>query len=92
MQGMVTVNNVDSYKAACLAGLGICQSPLVSVTKELKSGTLIEVLPNFLPQPMKIKIVYLQRRLLSKRVRVFMDWMEPLLKDYIRQNSDRMIR
>ena len=83
MTGVITVNNVDSYKAACLAGLGICQNPQVGILNLLKSGSLIEVLPKFRAEPMKLKIVYLQRGITSKRVMVFIDWLEQNLKDYI---------
>ncbi len=87
MAGMITVNTVDSYKAACLAGLGICQNPINGIAKELESGALVEVLPKFRAEPFKVKMVYPQRRMLSKRVKVFMDWLEPLLKEHIQQRQ-----
>ena len=80
MPGALTVNNVDAYTAGCLAGLGICQDPLGVVEKFLKSGALVEVLPKFRPEPMPVKIVYPQRKLLSKRMRVFLDWLVPAVK------------
>ncbi len=80
MGGFITVNSADAYKAACLAGLGICQTPRIGVADELKSGMLTEILPNFRAEPMLLKLVYPQRRMLAKRVRVFIDWLEPVIK------------
>ncbi len=80
MGGFISVNSADSYKAACLAGLGICQTPHIAVVNELKSGSLKEILPEFRAEPIPLKLVYPQRRMLAKRVRVFIDWLEPVLK------------
>jgi DNA-binding transcriptional LysR family regulator len=81
MKGIVAVNSVMSYGDACFAGLGIAQLPLIGTRKHLKDGSLIEVLPKNRAQPYKMKLVYHERRLLSQRVRVFMDWLEKILKD-----------
>lgn len=82
MQGFITVNNTVAYTAACLAGLGIAQIPKPGVKSYLKSGRLVEVLPQYHAEPMNIKLVYPQRRLLAKRVRVFMEWIEPLVEEH----------
>lgn len=82
--GIVTVNSIDAYKAACTAGLGICQIPRISVAAELKDRTLVELLPQFRAEPMPVKLVFPQRRMLAKRVRVFMDWLEPILQEHFR--------
>lgn len=83
MKSVITVSNIDAYRAACLAGLGICQNPKPGIKKLLESGALIEILPKHRPQSMSLKIVYPQRRFLAKRVRAFIDWVEPLVKDFI---------
>lgn len=83
MGGVITVNNIIAYQAACLAGLGIIQCPRVGVRGPLARGELVEVLPEIVAEPMLLKLVYPQRRMLAKRVRVFMDWIEPILKAYL---------
>ncbi len=83
MPGIVTVNNTETYTAACLAGFGISQNPLGVVAKHLKSGALVEVLPKFKAEPMKISLVYPHQRLMPKRVRAFMDWLEAAFKEII---------
>jgi DNA-binding transcriptional LysR family regulator len=83
MKSVITVASVDAYKAAGLAGLGILQNPFLGVRGYLKSGALLEVLPKFRPAPGRgAKIVYPQRRYLAKRVRAFIEWVEPVLQAY----------
>jgi DNA-binding transcriptional LysR family regulator len=79
MRGQVTVNNAEAYVAAAVAGLGLIQTPVTSLEEELASGRLVEVLPRLRARPMPVSILYPHRRQLSRRVRVFMDWLEGLL-------------
>ncbi|MBO9667437.1 MAG: LysR family transcriptional regulator [Bdellovibrio sp.] len=83
MKSKITVNNVDAYTAACLAGLGIIQAPLVGARELLKSKKLEEVLPKMKVEPMQVSIVYPHRRNLAKRVQIFIEWVEKVLKDYV---------
>jgi DNA-binding transcriptional LysR family regulator len=83
MKSIITVSSIDSYRAAALAGLGICQNPQNGVRKFLKSGELVEILPKFKPKPFQLKIVYPQQRFLAKRVRAFIDWVDPLIKKHL---------
>lgn len=91
MKSCITVSSVDAYKAAALAGLGICQNPRVGIRKHLERGELIEILPKFRPEPGRgAKIVYPQRRFLAKRVRAFIEWVTPVLQKYFAgQDGDR---
>lgn len=83
MKSVISVATIDAYKAAALAGLGICQNPKIGVRQYLKTGKLVEVLPAFRPRPTTgAKIVFPQRRLLSKRVRAFIEWVTPVLRNY----------
>jgi DNA-binding transcriptional LysR family regulator len=82
MAGNVTVNNVDAYEGACLGGLGIIQAPLLGVSELLASGQLHSLLPDHLPPPMPISLLYAQRRHQPQRVRVFMQWLEGLLSEH----------
>lgn len=84
MRSLISVSNIEAYKAACLAGFGICQNPEPGVRKYLASGELIEVLPKFRAKSSQLKIVYPQRRFEAKRVRAFIDWVDPLLRQYLK--------
>ena len=83
MQGAITVNNADAYTAACLAGLGIIQAPIVGVHLLMKQGLLAEVFPQHVAPAMPLTLLYANRRNLSKRVRVVMDWMAEVVADYV---------
>ena len=74
MQNSLTVNSAVAYDAACLAGLGLIQVPLMGVRRLLESGALIEVLKDFQAAPMPVSLVYANRRNLPRRVREFMEW------------------
>jgi len=79
MPSVLTVNSVDAYQAACLAGLGMIQVPAAGERSLLDSGRLVEVLPDYPAEPMPVSLVYPQRRHLPQRVRAFMDWVAEIL-------------
>lgn len=83
MAGNVTVNNALAYQSACLAGLGIIQVPAPGVRALLASGQLIAILPQYEARPMPLSLVYANRRNLSGRVRVVMDWLAEVLEGYL---------
>ena len=83
MRGVVTVNDAGAYRAACLAGLGIIQAPAVVLRRLIDEGRLVEVLPGFRQAPMPVTLLYAHRRNLSKRVRVFMQWLTEALAVYL---------
>ena len=82
MAGEVTVNNSEAYQLACRAGLGIIQVPRVGVRELLASGELVEILKEWPAEPMSIGLLYPQRRNLSRRVQVFLDWAAGLIESY----------
>lgn len=83
MAGVLTVNNTVAYEASCLAGLGIVQCPLAGIKPYLETGQLVEILPDYLAEPMPLKLVYPYRRRQAKRLRVFVEWLEPLIARYL---------
>lgn len=81
--GVVTVNSTESYHAACLAGLGIIQAPRIGVREALRSGKLVEVLPQYRARPMPVSLIWPHRRNLSRRVHLFMAWLSEIMKEYV---------
>jgi DNA-binding transcriptional LysR family regulator len=79
MRGAITVNSGEAYSAAALAGLGIIQVPRLGARVALAAGTLVEVLPECVAEPMPVTLLYAQRRHLPRRVAAFMDWMAALV-------------
>jgi len=80
LPGAVSVNNVQAYHGAGLAGLGLIQAGLSSLKPYLANGELIEVLPGLRPAPLPVSVVVAHRQNLSRRVRVFIDWLEQILQ------------
>ncbi len=83
LKSFMTVNNTESYLGACLAGLGIIQAPESGLREYLKRQELVEIRPRLNADPMKVCLIYPHKRNLPKRVKVFMEWMEEVIKDYI---------
>jgi DNA-binding transcriptional LysR family regulator len=80
VRGRVTVNSAEAYIACCLAGLGLIQIPAYDVNHHLDTGELVEVMPTHRAAPMPMNLLYPHRRHLSRRLQVFADWLEQLLK------------
>lgn len=83
MAGNITVNNSDAYSAACLAGFGMAQIPRIGAQDYLAQGKLVEVLKDYRAEAMPVSLIYPNRRNLSRRVQVFMDWITMLMNDYV---------
>ena len=81
MQSRVSVNNVDAYRNACVVGLGIMQAPYLGARRMIKEGKLVEVLKDFRAPAMPVSLLYPHRRNLSKRVRIFMDWLSESIQE-----------
>ncbi len=79
----VEVNNAESYIACCLAGLGLIQVPRFDVQHLLADGRLVEVLPDCRPAPMPVSLLYPHRRQRSRRLQVFIEWSETLLRPHL---------
>ncbi|SEE64610.1 LysR family transcriptional regulator [Pseudomonas migulae] len=89
----VSVNSADGYLAACEAGYGLVQAPYYHVARRIREGNLIEVLRDLPPPGMSLTALYPPHRQLSRRVRVFVDWMIELCaqpgNDFFRDQSAR---
>lgn len=76
----VVVNNAENYIACCLAGLGLIQIPRFDVQHLLDSGDLVEVMPTHRAAPMPVSLLYPHRRQRSRRLMVFLEWFEALMR------------
>ena len=83
LPGALHVNSVQTYEAAGLAGIGLMQAALSGIRRHFESGALIEILPDFRPEPLDVSLVVAHRNNLSRRVRAFMTWIEELLTPYL---------
>lgn len=83
LPGIITVNNSDAYEACCLAGLGMIQVPAIGVQHLLDDGQLVEVLPDHPAQSMPVSLLFSHRRNRYRRVQVFADWLDDILRPYL---------
>jgi len=70
----LTVDAVESYNAAALLGLGLIQSPRYAKDEAFAQGMLVAVLEDTPPSPTPVSLLFSSGRMLSPRVRVFIDW------------------
>jgi DNA-binding transcriptional LysR family regulator len=87
MQCSVTVNATDAYAAACRAGLGIVQVPLIGVRDELASGELVEILPEHRCPPMPVVLLHTHGRRPPHRVRAVVRWIADVIAPHLRSTA-----
>jgi len=83
LRGRVCVNSAEAYIACCLAGLGLIQIPAYDVRLHLEAGEMVEVMPNHRAEPLPMTLLYPHRQHLSRRLQVFVDWLEALLRQQL---------
>jgi DNA-binding transcriptional LysR family regulator len=74
------VDDGAGYLAAALAGLGIAPIFEHLAQDSLDKGSLYPVLAEWKSQPVPIKVAYQATRHVSKRLRVFIDWLVQLFE------------
>ncbi|HTP26504.1 MAG TPA: LysR substrate-binding domain-containing protein [Anaeromyxobacteraceae bacterium] len=80
IEPVLSINQVDGVLAACVQGLGCVRVLGYQVAELLAAGVLRRVLGECEPTPVPISVVYSHSRLLSSRVRAFVDWAVPRLR------------
>jgi DNA-binding transcriptional LysR family regulator len=79
MRSVITVNTADSFRTACIAGLGIIQCPILGVRALIEDGVLVEILPQLAAEPMPVSIVHPHGRRVPKRVRAVTSWLASVI-------------
>jgi len=83
MQSAIVVNGTDAYQAACLAGLGLIQVPVLSGMPLVDEGQLVEVMPAFAAAPMPVSLLYPHRRQVAPRVHAVLEWLTQVVTSYL---------
>ncbi|WP_309667279.1 substrate binding domain-containing protein [Tabrizicola sp.] len=73
VSGRIRVSASEGMRSALLEGLGLAVCPTWLFTDEIDTGVIERVLNDFEPAPLPIQAVYPRRRLVSPRVRAFVD-------------------
>ncbi|MEN0036767.1 MAG: LysR family transcriptional regulator [Cellvibrio sp.] len=88
MRSSMLVNDTAAYVDCAMAGMGLIQVAGVYVEDRLKSGALIEVLPDRQHVTLPLSVLYPNRQHLSPAVRAFVDW----TVEIFRAKTSRWIR
>ncbi len=71
----IVANNGDFLRDMAMAGHGITLTPSFIAWQALASGDLVPVLPGYRPRQLSAYVVYPQTRYLSRRARMFIDFL-----------------
>ncbi|WP_186417333.1 LysR family transcriptional regulator [Bosea sp. CS1GBMeth4] len=77
----LAVNTTEAAIQAALADFGIIRLLSYQVEEELRSGRLQVLLPEFAPEPLPVSLVYPEAELLPLKLRCFLDWTVPRLRE-----------
>ncbi|CDL83925.1 LysR family transcriptional regulator [Xenorhabdus cabanillasii] len=75
VNGTLSANESTVLMEATLQGAGIAMQPYYSVSPYLKSGQLIELLPDYQPQAMGIYGIYVSRQNMPATLRALLDFL-----------------
>lgn len=79
------VNDPSAAIAAAEAGDGITIALSYMVADSIREGRLVPVLEDFGPDPVAVQLVYPQSRLVAPKIRAFVDYAAPRLRDELRR-------
>jgi DNA-binding transcriptional LysR family regulator len=81
------VNTAEAAIDAAIAGAGITRVLSYQVANALRAGTLALALRKFEPMPWPVSLVYAGRGLLPLKLRAFLDFAAPRLKERLAQSD-----
>jgi DNA-binding transcriptional LysR family regulator len=80
----VHANDATAACDAAISGLGIIRLPNFIINDHLESGALVEILGDYSGTPLPVHIIYMKQGLLPLKVRAFIDWMTPRLRQALK--------
>lgn len=83
VSGRLSANEATALLEATLCGMGISLQPTYMANKLIQRGELVNVLPEWKPNDMKVYALYSSRKFLAPTVRAFIDFMD----DYFSKNK-----
>jgi DNA-binding transcriptional LysR family regulator len=76
VQGDFRANSGMTIRSATLEGAGIASIPLFLIREDIESGRLVQVLSQFASAPFRISAVYPSARLVSRKVKLFVEFVQ----------------
>lgn len=87
----LTVNSAEAAVVASIAGAGIARVLSDQVAELLKSGALVRLLQAFEPTPMPASLVYPRQRHAPLKLRAFLDFATPRLRQRLGYESPHSV-
>ena len=87
MPDILATNHIDFAIDACLKGVGCGRFFAYQVQAQIAAGQLIRLLRPYEPEPLPVSFAYPHARLLSSRVRAFIDRAAPRLREKLIESS-----
>lgn len=78
LPAQLTVSGAETLLEAGRKGLGIVQLPYYSVASDIAAGNMVEIFSDTPPPGMSVHVLYPNNKQPSRRVRVFLEWVEEL--------------
>lgn len=76
----LVVNTAEAAIDAAVSGIGLTRVLSYQVERDIRSGALVAVLKKFEPAPVPVSLVYAGQRLLPLKLRAFLDFATPRLR------------
>ena len=74
--GNFRANSGYAIRDAVINGVGIALIPALLVKEEIENGTLVSILNDYAPDPIRISAVYPSTRLIPRKVKLFVDFIK----------------
>jgi DNA-binding transcriptional LysR family regulator len=84
VRSRLTVNTAAAAIAGAVAGVGLTRVLSYQVANEVARGELAVVLKKFEPEPIPVSLVYVRERRLTAKLRAFIDYGAPKLRERLR--------
>jgi DNA-binding transcriptional LysR family regulator len=84
VRSRLAVNTAESAVDAAIAGVGLTRVLSYQAAQAIKAGKLIVVLRKFEAEPLPVNLVYVQERRLTAKLRAFLDFAAPRLRERLR--------
>ncbi len=87
IRSRLTVTTAEAAVEAAVAGVGLTRLLSYQVTEATRAGQLVVVLQDYEPRPWPISLVYVGQQLLPTKLRAFLDYIAPRLRDRLREEQ-----
>jgi DNA-binding transcriptional LysR family regulator len=84
VRSRLAVNTAESAIEGAIAGIGLTRVLSYQVTDAIEAGKLVVVLRKFEPEPSPISLIYVQERRPTAKLRAFLDFAVPRLRERLR--------